>query len=111
LTEPIQSLRRGAALKRVRGGRRAEDPPAAEQVEAAGAAAPPAPASPTAPISLDPGDSPPVLSAQILGQSHTAETDSPANLAGKARAVYLGVEWSGPSDRRNRRGRIAKTDI
>jgi hypothetical protein len=48
---------------------------------------------------------------QILGQTHPAETANPANLAGKARAAYLDVEWSGPADRRNRRGRIAKTQI
>ncbi len=58
-----------------------------------------------------PEEAPPVISAQILGQTGAAETASPANIAGKARAVYLGVEWSGPADRRNRRGRIAKTDI
>ena len=62
-------------------------------------------------IRVAPDEAPPVISAQIFGQSDTAETAGSANIAGKARAAYLGVEWSGPADRRTRRGRIAKTDV
>jgi hypothetical protein len=69
------------------------------------------PAARIAAAAPGPGDSPPVISAQILGQSDAAETDAPAKTAQKARAAYLGVEWSGPADRRNRLGRIAKTEI
>jgi len=29
----------------------------------------------------------------------------------RARSVYLETEWSGPSDRRHRRGRITRTEI
>jgi hypothetical protein len=108
VTDPIQSVRRSPASKRVRGGRRVDDPSAAQKAEAAAA---PESAAPIQAATPDPGDSPPVISAQILGQSDTAETAAPANSAQKARAAYLGVEWSGPADRRNRQGRIAKTEI
>ena len=108
MTDPIQSVRRSPASRRVRGGRRVDDPSATERPEAAAA---PEPAAPIPPATPDPGDSPPVISAQILGQSDTAETAAPAKTAEKARAAYLGVEWSGPADRRNRQGRIAKTEI
>jgi hypothetical protein len=108
LTDPIQSVRHSGASKRVRGGRRVDDPAATEHTEAAAA---PAPAAPIPAASPDPGDSPPAISAQILGQSDPAETGAPAKTAQKARAAYLGVEWSGPADRRNRQGRIAKTEI
>lgn len=108
MTDPIQSVRRSAASKRVRSGRRVDDASATDHAEAADR---PAPAAPIRAASHDPGDSPPAISAQILGQSDTAETGPPAKTAEKARAAYLGVEWSGPADRRNRQGRIAKTEI
>jgi hypothetical protein len=108
VTDPIQSVRRGSASRRVRSGRGVDDSSAANKPEAAAA---PDPAAPIAAAIPDPGDSPPVISAQILGQSDTAETDAPAKTAEKASAAYLGVEWSGPADRRNRQGRIAKTEI
>jgi hypothetical protein len=108
VTDPIQSVRRSPPSKRIRGGRRVDDPAVTEQPEAA---AGPAPAAPVPAATPDPGQSPPVISAQILGQSDTAETGAPAKTAGKAHAAYLGVEWSGPADRRNRQGRIAKTEI
>ncbi len=72
-------------------------------------------ASETAPIPpLDPlpHDSPPVISAQMMGQSDPAEGADPANSAARqARSAYLKVEWSGPYDRRMGRGRITKTDV
>ena len=104
MTEPIQSVRRAGAAKRLQGRRGVDDAAGAQQAESVGVAAPIAPTSP------DPRQPPPVLSAQILGQTDAAKTP-PAKTAQAARAAYLGVEWSGAADRRNRRGRIAKTDI
>jgi hypothetical protein len=108
VTDPIQPVRRTGAVKRIQGRDGVGDTTGAQRAEAVGAVAP---AAPTAPLSPDPRQSPPVLSAQILGQSDTAETAAPAKTARAARAAYLNVEWSGAADRRNRRGRIAKTDI
>ena len=102
---PIQPTGRFGGMKAVRGKRAAEEAARAEQAARAEAVAP------VPPTGLDPEDSPPAVSAQILGQSDTAETGNPANIAGKARAAYLGVEWSGAADRRNRRGKIAKTEV
>jgi hypothetical protein len=95
-------------MKRIRGRREADPAQRAAQAEATEG---PAAAAPIRPAAPDPEKAPPVISVQILGQTHPAETANPANLAGKARAAYLDVEWSGPADRRNRRGRIAKTEI
>ncbi len=64
-----------------------------------------------APHPPDLDKAPPVVFAHILGQADTAQTDPPAKTAQKARRAYLGVEWSGAADRRNRRGKIAKTDV
>ncbi len=107
MTDPIHPVRRPGFAKRLRragsGG-----PSGAERAEGPEAAAA---ASPIPPSSADPRQAEPEVSAQILGQSDGAENSAPAKTAQKARAVYLGVEWSGRADRRNRTGRIAKTDI
>lgn len=108
MSQPIQPTGRFGGMKRIKGKRDADSAQRAGQTEAADAAVAAAPIRPAAP---DPKQAPPVISVQILGQSHPAETPDPANIAGKARAAYLDVEWSGGADRRNRRGRIAKTDI
>jgi hypothetical protein len=76
-----------------------------EAPEAAAAAAP-----------IPPGGNPdhaaPAVSAQLMGQTDSAEGAAPANpAASRARSAYLKVEWSGGQDRRTGRGRIAKTDV
>ena len=110
MSRPIQPTGRFGGMKAIRGKRAAEQ---AERTEAAQAAAAPEPAAAVQPTAAPHGvdEAPPVISAQIFGQSDTAETAGSANIAGKARAAYLGVEWSGPADRRTGRGRITKTDI
>jgi len=61
---------------------------------------------------IPPADPAPAVSAQMMGQSDSAEDAPPANSAARqARGAYLKVEWSGPYDRRTRKGRIAKTDV
>jgi hypothetical protein len=62
--------------------------------------------------SIPPADPAPAVSAQVMGQSDSAEDAPPANSAARqARGAYLKVEWSGRYDRRTRSGRIAKTDV
>ena len=66
-------------------------------------------AAPTPAVNERPEDA---LSAHLIGQANPAESaDGPANSARHAHSTYLTVEWSGPRDRRTRRGRIAKTQI
>ncbi len=86
----------------------------------AGAAAPgaqdpvQAPSGPEAPAPIPPIAGPPedALSAHLMGQAGSAEgAADPANSARQAHSTYMAVEWSGPQDRRTRRGRIAKTEI
>jgi hypothetical protein len=52
------------------------------------------------------------FAAQLLGQGGQKRglRGGPETL-GKARAAYLETEWSGPFDRRVRRGRITKTEV
>jgi hypothetical protein len=69
-------------------------------------------AAPIPPGDLGPKHAAPAVSAQLIGQSDSAEGAAPAKSAMRsAHGAYLKVEWSGPQDRRNRRGRIAKTDV
>ena len=107
MTDPIHPVRRPGLSKRLRRSG-ADSAAGAERTQGPEAAAA---ASPIPPTSADPGGAEPGVSAQILGQSEGAENGAPAKTAQKARAAYLGVEWSGASDRRNRNGRIAKTEI
>ncbi|HEX4182840.1 MAG TPA: hypothetical protein VHY34_06250 [Caulobacteraceae bacterium] len=53
------------------------------------------------------------FAAQILGQGGGQKRGlkgGPETLD-RARATYLGAEWSGPADRRPRPGRITKTEV
>ena len=69
-------------------------------------------AAPIPPGDLRPEHAAPAVSAQLMGQSDSAEGAAPAKSAARrAHNAYLEVEWSGPHDRRTRRGRIAKTEV
>jgi hypothetical protein len=69
-------------------------------------------AAPIPPGDLGPQHAAPAVSAQLIGQTDSAEGAAPAKSAmSRAHGAYLKVEWSGPQDRRTRRGRIAKTDV
>ena len=92
--------------KRTAGSAAASAPGFIEAAEAAETAAPPPPGG------LHPEHAAPAVSAQLMGQSDSAEGAAPAKSAARrAASAYLKVEWSGPNDRRTRRGRIAKTDV
>jgi hypothetical protein len=69
-------------------------------------------ASPIPPGGMEPEHAAPAVSAQLMGQTDSAEGAAPANsAASRATSAYLKVEWSGGNDRRTSRGRIAKTDV
>jgi hypothetical protein len=96
-------------LRRKRRGQSADSASEARPAEGVEAAAPAAPIPPLDPL---PQDGPPVISAQMMGQSNPAEGADPANSAARqARSAYLKVEWSGRYDRRAGRGRITKTEV
>jgi hypothetical protein len=95
--------------RRIRRRRVADSAPAAEagRAEAAEDAAAPIP-----PGDLGPRHAAPAVSAQLIGQTDSAEGAGPAKSAARrAHGAYLKVEWSGRYDRRTRRGRITKTDV
>lgn len=112
MASPIDSVGGAGGVRRMRRKRRgagAEATSAAEPPEESHAAAPAAPVPPLASTSRE---GPPALSAQLIGQSGPAEDAASANSAAlQARNAYLQVEYSGPYDRRTRRGHIAKTDV
>lgn len=100
---------RGARRVRRRRADGTAPPSATGPGEEAQAADPAAPIPPGAPR---PEHAAPAVSAQLMGQSDSAEGAAPAKSAARqAASAYLKVEWSGPHDRRTRRGRIAKTDV
>lgn len=69
-------------------------------------------AAPIPPGDLGPQHAAPAVSAQLIGQSDSAEGADPAKSAARrAHGAYLKVQWSGRYDRRTRRGRIAKTEV
>ncbi len=106
MSEPVGSVPRSPGSRRVR-NRRAADAGAAAR--ATDAAPEPRRATPVAGVDIGPEDATPVINAQIMGQS--ADSAAPAKSAQKASSAYLEVEWSGGADRRNRRGKLAKTQV
>lgn len=52
-----------------------------------------------------------MFAAQVLGGGPKRGLRGGAETLDRARTAYLETEWSGPSDRRVRRGRITKTEI
>jgi hypothetical protein len=111
MAPPIGSVDGSRGARRIRRKRTAQTAAAfgaghVEAPEEVGAA------SPIPPGDLRPEHAAPAVSAQLMGQSDSAEGAAPAKSAAQhATSAYLKVEWSGPHDRRNRRGRITKTDV
>jgi hypothetical protein len=52
-----------------------------------------------------------MFAAQLLGGGQKRGLRGGAETLDRARTAYLETEWSGPSDRRVRRGRITKTEV
>ena len=51
------------------------------------------------------------VAAQILGEGEKRGLKGGQETLQRARAGYLGAEYSGPADRRPKKGRITKTEI
>ena len=108
MSPPIGSIGPTGGSRRIRrrGVAAGQDAAASERAEAPHAADP---AAPIPPVGGRPEDA---LSAHLMGQASPAEgAADPANSTRQAHSTYMAVEWSGPKDRRTRRGRIAKTEI
>ena len=107
MAPPIGSVDglRGAKRVRRKRTRQSDSTSAADRIETSEGVEAAAPIPPGAP---GPQHAAPAVSAQLIGQSDSAESAAPAK---SAHGAYLKVEWSGRFDRRTRRGRIAKTDV
>jgi len=78
--------------------------------EARPAAPPPPPARDHEPKS--PPASPGAVAAQLMGQEgHKRGLRGGKPVLDGARSAYLGAEYSGPNDRRPRKGRLTKTEV
>jgi hypothetical protein len=112
MAPPIGSVDGPRGARRLRRKRTAESAEASSASGFTEAAEGAAAASPIPPGGLDPEHAAPAVSAQLMGQSDSAEGAASAKSAARrATSAYLKVEWSGRHDRRTRRGRIAKTDV
>jgi hypothetical protein len=117
MTDPISPIGGASGL---RGPSRRATADEDDQAEAGAPEAPtaaqlPAPIAPTTVYREPPRSRRAALAAfaaQLLGQGGQKRglRGGPETLD-KARAAYLETEWSGPSDRRLRRGGITKTEV
>lgn len=94
--------------------RRADEPESVDETEARGGAVDPpptldGPAEPATPKPRRFGFA--VFAAQLLGGGQKRGLRGGPETLDRARAAYLETEWSGPSDRRVRKGRITKTEV
>ncbi|MBQ1541614.1 hypothetical protein C5708_17065 [Caulobacter sp. CCUG 60055] len=118
MTDPIGPVARSPVPRRksVRGGRRVSDVQPAGEAEADPQAASglPIPVSPVRAEEPTPAAdrAAPVFAAHLLGQGQQKRglRGGPETLE-QARSSYLKTEWSGPADRRARKGRLTKTDV
>jgi hypothetical protein len=111
MAPPIGSVDGPRGAKRVR-RKRTQQTASASAADRAEASEGVEAAAPIPPGNLGPQHAAPAVSAQLMGQSDSAEGAAPAKSAmHRAHGAYLKVEWSGPHDRRTRRGRIAKTEV
>ncbi len=107
MAHPVGSVGSSHGPRRLRRRGVSETADAASSAKAEAVSAPQA-AAPIPPVGERPEDA---LSAHLIGQAGPAESATPANSARQAHSTYMAVEWSGPLDRRTRRGRIAKTEV
>ena len=91
-------------------GRRAVDQTAAEaRVPVATEPAQEAPKDNDTPADMPSADA--GVAAQMLGEGHKRGLKGGPETLQRARTTYLGAEYSGPADRRPKKGRITKTEI
>ncbi|HEY4031653.1 MAG TPA: hypothetical protein VGM25_15025 [Caulobacteraceae bacterium] len=111
MTSSIGAVGGARSSRRVRRRRTEESASAAEAGRAEAGEGVEA-AAPIPPGEIGPQHAAPAVSAQLIGQSDSAEGAAPAKSAARrASGAYLEVEFSGRYDRRTRRGRVAKTDV
>ena len=111
MAPPIGSVDGPRGARRVR-RKRTQDSASASAAGRAEASEGVEAAAPIPPGAPGPQHAAPAVSAQLIGQSNSAEGAAPAkSTARRAASAYLEVEWSGGQDRRTRRGRIAKTEV
>jgi hypothetical protein len=111
MTSPIDPIRRTGPARRVR----ASEPQAAPDTADYDERSLPVPLEPQAEAAPPPPGRPATaaeFAAQLLGQDGQKRglRGGPAVL-GAAKATYNKVEWSGPADRRARKGGAAKTEV
>lgn len=111
----IDPIRRAAEMRRAAAARRA----AVGRVEKASEAskpedrllpvpyqAPPLPA-----LAEDQVEAAAAFSAQLIGQAAKKRAREPVDVLSTARTVYVRTEWSGPADRRARKGAVTQTQV
>jgi hypothetical protein len=107
MTDPIDPIRRADRTRST--GRRASDLPHTEPDADANLPVPTGQARNHAPPEPPPADS--AFAAQLMsGPPRRGLKGGPETLD-KARATYLGAEYSGDADRRPKKGLIKNTDI
>ena len=112
----IDPLRRAAELRRAAAARRAK----VDRVEKADAAQKPEDRLLPVPyenhaLAIPPagdlGEAAAAFSAQLIGQKQRRARRQPVDILDAARTVYARTKWSGPADRRARKGSVAKTEV
>jgi hypothetical protein len=112
----IDPLRRAADLRRTAAARRAQlgRVEKAERPEKPEDRLLPVPyEAPQAPALLaeEMSESAAAFSAQLIAQNQRRPRRQPMDILDAARTVYARTEWSGPADRRARKGSVAKTEV
>ena len=109
MTDPIDPIGKSDRVSRVRRA-------AAAAARAGGAASPSQAVVPAAPVRTHdpeparfPGDA--AFAAQLLGGGPRRGLKGGPETLEQARSTYLTNEYSGPADRRRKKGRAAKTDV
>lgn len=111
----IDPIRRAAEMRRAAAARRA----AAGRVEKASDVSKPgdrmlpvpyqAPSLPS--LAEDQVEAAAAFSAQLIGQAAKRRGREPVDVLSTARTVYVTTEWSGPADRRARKGMVTQTQV
>lgn len=109
MSSPIDPVRRAARIRRAQRASGAGDRPADRSGERNVPAIYEPPPPPAAEVPIDPAAA---FNAHLMGQDGQKRglRGGPAVLD-KAKATYNKIEWSGPADRRARKGGAAKTEV
>ena len=109
MSEPIDPIA-GVPVERRTRQRRSSDRRGTERRQGKAGRNLPAPLAEPAPVADEAGSA--LITAQLIGQKGVRRgLRGGKPVLDEARSAYLEVEWSGPSDRRKRAGKIAKTEV